>query len=291
MRVRVPSFRSARLRSASAARPALRFSTSTIVWRSFSWRRARSTCTCGASIRVRRSRSTRRCSRSRYGGQAIIGSTSIHRARRRPWRSEAAKARSMEKARHMSSALASGIASPIRAFATINTTRFHRPMRSTTGRATAIGARTIPSPPAMSRRTSSATPTSTIMEPGAWSRAMATSGCRPRWRATGHRITMDTGPGSSRGVGPGSTMHPGVSRLFTTVAGPTRASAGAGCPARSARDRSTRRRWSPLSAAIISGFRLVPASRRAASHGSRLPPAKFIGLPTASAATISPTST
>ena len=248
-------------------------------------------CACGASIRVRRSRSTRRCSRSRYGGQAIIASTSIRRARQRPWRSEAARARYMVKARHMSSALASGTASPIRVFAITSTTRFHRPTRSTTGRGTAIGARTIPSPPATYRRTSSATPTLTIMEPGAWSRATATSGCRPRCRATGHRITMDTGPGSSRGAGPGSTMRLGVSRRSIMVAGPTRANAGAGCPARCARDPSTRRRWSPLSAAIISRFRSAPAGPRAASHGSRSPPAKCIDPPTASAATISPTST
>src|SRR5208337_2352168 len=63
-------------------------------------------------------------------------------------------------------------------------------------------------------------------------------------RRAGPPITMDTGPGSNPGVGPGWMMNPGASRRFTMDAGPMSMTIGAGAPARFQRASIMLRRWS-----------------------------------------------
>ena len=120
------------------------------------------------------------------------------------------------------------------------------------------------------RRRSSATPISTHMARGGPPRALATCGSRAMCRRAGRRTVTDTGRGSIRGAGPGSTTHHGALRRSTMAAGRMSAGRGAGCRGRCACVRSTRPRWSHSSAAPISRSRSAAAQRRR----NRLVPAR-----------------
>src|SRR5665647_1288679 len=81
---------------------------------------------------------------------------------------------------------------------------------------------------AMYRATWLATRTSTRTGPGASTRLTVTSGSRIVWLLTGRRTATVIGPGSTPGVGPGSTTRPGASPCPITAAGRTSATGGDG---------------------------------------------------------------
>ncbi|MNT36218.1 hypothetical protein D3C72_1722870 [compost metagenome] len=119
------------------------------------------------------------------------------------------------------------------------------------------------------------------MATGSRTPATARCGSRARCRPAGRRTAPGTGPGWRRGAGPGSMTRRGASPRRTMAAGPISATAGAGCPARSACARAMRRPWSALSAAARppSGLVAAPAlpgtrSGRATSTVRAIEPAR-----------------
>ena len=131
---------------------------------------------------------------------------------------------------------------------------------SIAGRAIATAATTTRPPRAMCRRTWSAIRTSMRTARGATTRPTATSGSRIAWPPAGRLTATATGHGSTPGAGRGSTTRRGASPSPTTVAGPTCAARGAGCPVPCARGPTTRRRWSRSSAATTSSSRSPAAT-------------------------------
>src|ERR1035441_4731728 len=107
---------------------------------------------------------------------------------------------------------------------------------------------------------------------GATRRSTAPYGPRA-WRWDGPRITTGAGLGWTRGAGPGWTMNPGASRRFTTDAGLTWVTVGAGVPARFRSVSTMLRRWWPSSAAedLARASRLAveAAAWWAGSHSAR----------------------
>jgi hypothetical protein len=112
----------------------------------------------------------------------------------------------------------------------------------------------------------------------------------PRSMPAGLPIATATGPTFHLGDGPGSTMHPGVSRRSTTAAGCTTIWAGAGIRDRYMSARSMRRRWLLSSVAPAGEFR-SPRARRRRSAGCPWRRAKRSCRTTRRAAPTSATST
>src|SRR5215472_361081 len=131
------------------------------------------------------------------------------------------------------------------------------PTNSTAGRSTATVGPTAPYPRATLHPKSSVIPISTTTELGLPLRTTGRYGSPLESIPVGFLTAMDIGRGSIRGGGRGSTTSRGALRPSTTDAGRLCVSAGAGCQVRALSDRSTLRRWSPLSAETISVCRLL----------------------------------